>query len=275
MTEGWHEASRLRTVEGERIHYVDMGSGGTPVLLIHGFLMSSYMWRENLEFLSRDRRAIALCLPGCGWSDVGAGPYDIDEQGRRVVGLMDALGIERAHLVGHSMGGAIALWIARHHPERVARMGLICALAVQKPMPAPWVFANRRLAILYRVFFRPAMARKAVEGLAYNGMKLDAEYMRHFIGPLRRSGGVEAALLIAQVCRSVSNGSPGELAEIHPESLVLWGEKDRLLPERVGVRLAERLPNARFLSFRGCGHSPHEEQPERFNREIHAFLDAS
>ena len=170
------------------------------------------------------------------------------------------------------MGGAIALWIARHHPERVDTMALVCALAIQKPLPAPWLFANERLALLYRVFFRPAMARRAVQSLAYNGMTLDAAYMDHFIGPLRRPGGVEAALVIAQVCRAVSNGAASELAQIQPPALVLWGEHDRLLPERIGVRLAERLPNARFISFRQCGHSPHEEQPERFNRELARFF---
>lgn len=274
MIEGWHAASRMLSVEGADLHVVDLGEGGTPLILIHGFLMSSYMWRENLESLSENRRVLAVCLPGCGWSAVGEGPYDLEAQGRAVLAMMDALKIERACLAGHSLGGAIALWIARHHPERVERMALVCALAVKRPLPAPWAFANRRLAGLYRLFFRPAMAKRAIERLAYKDIQLDEDYMRHFIEPLRRPGGVEAAMVIAQVCRTVTNGSAAELASIQPEALVLWGDSDRLLPESIGTRLAAYLPNARFVSFQDCGHSPHEEYPERFNSELNAFLDS-
>ena len=160
------------------------------------------------------------------------------------------------------------------HPERVERMALVCALAVKRPLPAPWAFANRRLAGLYRLFFRPAMAKRAIERLAYKDIQLDEDYMRHFIEPLRRPGGVEAAMVIAQVCRTVTNGSAAELASIQPEALVLWGDSDRLLPESIGTRLAAYLPNARFVSFQDCGHSPHEEYPERFNSELNAFLDS-
>jgi len=275
VTQGWHESSRFLTVDGEALHFVDRGSGDAPVIFIHGFLMSGYMWRFNLDEVAKSQRVLIPCLPGCGWSSVGSGPYDVPSQGRRLVEWMDALEIDRASLVGHSMGGAIALWIARNHPDRVNRMVLVCALAVKKPLPAPWLFANRRFALLYRAFFRPAMAKRAIEQLAYNGMPLDQAYMTHFIGPLRRPGGVEAALVIAQVCRNVANGSDQELAEIQPEALVLWGDSDRLLPERIGQRLADRLPNARFVSFDSCGHSPHEEQPKRFNRELLSFLEIS
>ncbi len=275
MSRGWHESSRFVTVGGEALHLVDVGEGGAPLVLIHGFLMSSYMWRKNLEVLSCSRRVVALCLSGFGWSDVGSGPYDIPSQGRRVLGMMDALQIDRACLVGHSMGGAIALWIARNHPDRVERMALVCALAVQKPLSGPWAFTNRSLASLYRVFFRPTLARLAIQRLAYNGMRVDAEYMRHFIAPLRRPGGVETSLIVAQECRKLRNGTDEELASIGPNTLVLWGDSDRLLPERIGIRLADKLPQARFVSFDSCGHSPHEEQPDRFNREIAAFIETS
>lgn len=273
MTDGWHESSRFVTVDGESLHLVDVGESGVPVVLIHGFLMSSYMWRENLEALSSSRRVIAVCLPGFGCSDVGAGPYDLPAQGRRVLELMDALEIDQAHVVGHSMGGAIAMWIARHHPERVSRMVLVCALAVQRPLTGPWLFTGGFMAKLYRVFFRPALAKLAIQRLAYNGMGVDQAYMRRFIEPLRRPGGVEAALAVARECRQVVNGSDEELAAIHTDTLVLWGDSDRLLPERIGVRLADRLPQARFVSFDTCGHSPHEEQPQRFNAEVLGFLE--
>jgi pimeloyl-ACP methyl ester carboxylesterase len=272
VTGGWHESSRFVTVDGEALHLVDVGEGGPPVVLIHGFLMSSYMWRKNLDALSSSRRVIALCLPGFGYSEVGSGPYDVPSQGRRVLEMMDALEIDRACLVGHSMGGAISLWIARHHPERVERMVLVCALVVEKPLSGPWLVTNGKLATLYRIFFRPAMAKVAIQRLAYNGMPVDAEYMSNFLSPLRRPGGVETALAVARECRVISNGSPAELALIGSNTLVLWGDSDRLLPERVGTRLADRLPQARFVSFDSCGHSPHEEQPERFNQEILEFL---
>jgi pimeloyl-ACP methyl ester carboxylesterase len=140
-------------------------------------------------------------------------------------------------------------------------------------LAGPWLFTSSSLAKPYRFFFRPALAKLAIQRLAYNGMGVDREYMRRFIEPLRRPGGVEAALTVAQECRRVVNGSDEELAAIQTDTLVLWGDSDRLLPERIGARLADRLPQARFVSFDACGHSPHEEQPERFNTEVLAFLE--
>jgi pyruvate dehydrogenase E2 component (dihydrolipoamide acetyltransferase) len=273
VIEGWHPASRALCVHGERMHFVDQGEGGPPLILVHGYLMSSYMWRSNVDALSVDRRVIALCLPGFGWSDVGTGPYDVATQSTRVLGLLDALGIEEAHLAGHSMGGAICLWLARHRPERVRGLVLVNALAIKGTLPSvPWAVVHRSLAFLYRAVVRPGLARVILQRYAYTGMALDQAYMDHFLFPLRRPGGVEAALEAARELRLMAPVLDGQLSLVDREALVVWGTRDRLLPERVGRRLSERIPRARFAALEGCGHSPHEEAPLAFNETVAAFL---
>ena len=274
VTQGWHPASRCLSIEGEQIHFVDQGEGGPPLVLVHGYLMSSYMWRENLDVLSADRRVIALCLPGFGWSDVGRGPYDVATQSTRILALLVALGIEEAHFAGHSMGGAICLWLACHRRHRVRGLVLVNALAIKGSLPSiPWAVVHRSLASLYRAVVRPTLARVILQRYAYRGRTLDRAFMEHFLLPLRRPGGVEAALEVAGELRRMAPILDGQLSELDRQTLVIWGTRDRLLPERVGRRLSERITGARFEAMEGCGHSPHEEAPQRFNEAVRSFLD--
>jgi len=272
---GWHPASRVVEVGGTELHYVDQGEGEIPIILIHGYLMSSYMWRHNMEHLAQAHRVIVPCLAGFGWSELGEGPYDAASQAMRLVGLLDVLGIERAHLVGHSMGGAIALWLAGHQPQRVERLVLVDALALKGTLPVmPWGFVRRGLAPLYRAVVRPAIARAVLDRYAYGSRRVDDAYMGYFMEPLRRPGAVGVALEVARELRSFPIALDEHLSAIDRETLVIWGDSDRLLPVRVGVRLAARIPRAKIVVFEACGHSPHEEQPERFNDLVTPFFTA-
>ncbi|PWV63539.1 alpha/beta fold hydrolase [Plasticicumulans acidivorans] len=105
------------------VHYTETGSGEALVLL-HSGGMCGEEWKPQLPTLAKSWRVITPDLPGHGRSPLTAEHLSIGDCGRAVLALLDALGIERAHLLGSSMGGATALWIAVHHPERVARLGL-------------------------------------------------------------------------------------------------------------------------------------------------------
>src|SRR5688500_9104357 len=105
----WHPQGRFVEVAGRRAHVVDVGEG-PAVLLLHGFLHSSYTWRHTIERLSKRHRVIAPDLLGCGWSDRGDGDYGLDGLGGWVAGVLDALGVGELHTVlGNSLGGGLAL----------------------------------------------------------------------------------------------------------------------------------------------------------------------
>jgi pimeloyl-ACP methyl ester carboxylesterase len=121
----------VRAVPGGRLHYVESGpKDAPPVVLIHGLSGQLQHWDYGVaEALAKDFRVIALDRPGCGWSDRdGAGQAPVGEQGRMIQALLDDLGVEKPVLVGHSLGGAIALAMALDRPEKAGALALLCPL---------------------------------------------------------------------------------------------------------------------------------------------------
>ncbi|MGM0577247.1 MAG: alpha/beta fold hydrolase [Myxococcota bacterium] len=273
---GWHPRSRWTAVDGALAHYVRTGPPGddAPALvLVHGFLVSSFSWRFNLEPLSRDFDVIAPCQKGFGWSERPHGGYDLESLGRFVLGVLDRLEVERAHLCGNSLGGAIALWIARNAPERVHRLVLVNSLAVASSLPrvptllkAPW------MAPFYRPFVRPTLARLGLQTLAYRRLRVDSRYMEGFRPPFESRHAVPTALAVARKLEAMVEEVEGFLPEIPHHTLVAWGTKDLLLSARAAPEIVRRMPDARLVTFPHAGHCPHEEEPERFNRMVRAFL---
>src|SRR5215472_14417123 len=119
---------RLTEIDGRRLRYLELGGGdGIPVLLLHGFGADLNTWMFTQPALAEGRRVIALDLPGHGGSSKEAGAGDVESLSKIAESALDALGIERVHLVGHSMGGAVAASLAVHGPERIASLTLIAA----------------------------------------------------------------------------------------------------------------------------------------------------
>jgi pimeloyl-ACP methyl ester carboxylesterase len=133
--EAWAERyAEGRTVDlgGRRTHYVERGTG-QPVVLVHGFNLDSSTWISNLDPLAARFRVIAPDLWGQGYSTRGPLEWGYPLFCEQILTLLDALGIERASLVGHSMGGGTAALFARHHPERVAKLVLVDAAGIPAP----------------------------------------------------------------------------------------------------------------------------------------------
>jgi 2-hydroxymuconate-semialdehyde hydrolase len=127
-------AERLIPVDGQLVH-VEQAGAGEPVVLVHGFGASTYSWRKVVSEIARTRRVIALDLSGFGYTERPRDParYTRDAQVALILGVMDALGVERAHLVGHSYGGALGLRLAALHPERLNSLLLVDSAAPTYP----------------------------------------------------------------------------------------------------------------------------------------------
>ena len=254
---------------GRRVRYLDLGTGeGAPIVLIHGFGADLNTWMFTQPALAERRRTIALDLPGHGGSvkEVGAG--DAAALTDAADAALDALHIDRAHLVGHSMGGAIAAALALRRPAVAASLTLIASAGLGPEINAAFidgfVKAERRREaqdVLKLLVYDPSLvSRTMVEDL-----------LRY-----KRLDGVAAALAtIARVWfaagRQAVNLGP-QLGAIKSPLQIVWGREDRIIP----VAHAEAVNgNVTVHIVEGAGHLPHMEKSGEVNRLIERFIAAA
>lgn len=274
----WHPSGRtvaLNDGSGIGLHVVSEGPVDAPhVLLLHGFVQSSWCWRHNLAELGQHFRVHAVCAAGFGWSDK---PRDADfglsSRARRTIALMDALGIDRAHLVGNSLGGALCTWLAATAPERVERCVLLNPAGPGRyPMAFVAWLQRQRFGPLYML---PGVSIAFWIGLryaAYAGIDVDETYMKHFLAPLAQPGAVDAALAVATTYNRDMQRLAAHIPHANKPTLVIRGLQDRVIPGRVVQHHADVLADARVLRYANSAHCPHEEEPARCNADILGFL---
>lgn len=265
------EKSRFVKVEGVRVHYQEAGAeSAPPVVLIHGFCASNFVWNDVLvPFAEAGFRVIAPDLIGFGFSGKPQGvEYTIEMQARMIVGLLDALGIERATLVGNSYGGAVAAVCALDHAARVGRLVLVGAVSNNEVPRRRWL----RLAAVPVVgeVFSPVLldARRLVKRrmrrayAAQHGFRFDEERIAAHQRPLCAADTHRAIL---RTLRSWSaERIELEAERIRQPALLVWGARDREVPLPSGERLHELIKGSRLVVFPDCGHLPQEERPQEF-----------
>lgn len=253
-------------VGGRAIQYLKIGEGdGPPLLLLHGFGGDINVWVFNQEALAGGGRAVyAIDLPGHGGSQKDVGDGDLDSFVETVRGFMDEMGIEGAHVVGHSMGGAVASALALAHPERVRSLALIASAGLGEEINGDYIegfiAANRRKEM------------KGTLGLLFADPELVNRQLVNDVIRFKRMDGVDSALR-----KTADNLFPGgrqagvpDLSGIDRPVLVVWGREDRILP----VAHAENAPSgARVEVIDGAGHMPQMEAAGAVNRLIGDFLD--
>ncbi|MFK5733646.1 acetoin dehydrogenase dihydrolipoyllysine-residue acetyltransferase subunit [Pseudomonas urmiensis] len=248
-------------VGGRLLRWFELGEGGTPLVLVHGFAGDLNNWLFNHPALAAERRVIALDLPGHGESAKALQRGDLDELSDALLALLDHLDIPRAHLAGHSMGGAVSLNLARLAPQRVASLSLIASAGLGAQINGQYlqgfVEAGNRNAL------KPHMSKLfADQGLVTRQMLED---MLKF----KRLEGVDSAL--RQLAASIAEGDRqrhylrGVLGQ-HP-ALVVWGSQDAIIPasHSQGVE-------AEVLLIDGVGHMVQMEAAEQVNQALQAFL---
>jgi pimeloyl-ACP methyl ester carboxylesterase len=263
------EVGRVDTELGD-IARVSAGAGD-PVVMLHGLGATKASFLPTVAALAGSHRVHALDLPGFGDSvkPVGAA-YDPRFFADAVVGALDALGIERAHLVGNSMGGRVSLELGLRHPDRVGRIALLA--------PSLAWLRERRWAGLLRAV-RPELGlvqpapRFVVERIArsmvpgghdgWSAVGVD-EFLRSYLTPRGRAAFYAAA---RSIYLEHPDGFWTRLRELQGESLFVWGRQDRIVPIGFARHVREALPAAEHLEL-DCGHVPQLESP----RETHAAL---
>ncbi len=261
-------------VAGVRWRSRETQGHGDPVVFVHGLLASSATWQEALAPASAGRPAIAVDLPGFGCSE-RPWPFDhsVEGQARGLVDFLDARGIERAVLVGNSLGGAAAMLVAAQHPGRVSALVLVDPATSAAPIAWPIRLLRAPFCgeLALALATRPLVAYGLRHWLFADASRVTDLAIADAWFPLTIPGTRRAAL---DAIRSNPRRYLGLEDQIRVPTLIVWGRKDRLIPVAQGERLATRIVGSRLVVLPDAGHLPQREQPEAFSRAVADFLSA-
>lgn len=260
-------------VNGVQLHVRDDGPADAPaVILLHGFGASLHTWEPWAQALSADHRVIRFDLPGSGLSPPDpTGQYTDDRSMQLLLALMDQLQLQRASLVGHSIGGRLAWRLAAEHPARVDRLVLLApdgfASNGFEYGKTPEVPASFKL--MRQVLPRPVLHLSLVGAYA-DPAALTAEMERRYFDLIRAPGSRDA--LLARMAQTRLVDPVPLLRRIQAPTLLVWGEQDRAIPISNAADYMAAVPTIQLLSLPDMGHLPHEETPGRALPAVRAFL---
>jgi len=269
-------------LHGHRVSYRRAG-WGPVIVLIHGITGSSQTWEDVIEPLAENYTVVAPDLLGHGESAKPRGDYSLGAYASGIRDLLAALGHDRATVVGHSLGGGIAMQMAYQFPERVDRLVLVSSGGL-----------GREVHLLIRAAVLPG-SELVLPLLAAPGILSRVDAVGTFLGRF----GLRAGVDLEEMWRGFSSLSDAEAraAFIHTlrtivdpggqrvnatdrlylaaemPFLLIWGENDPVIPFRHGIRATERTPGSRLVSFPDAGHFPHRDDPRRFVRELTSFME--
>jgi pimeloyl-ACP methyl ester carboxylesterase len=274
-------------LEGIRIHYVEAGAGPL-VLLLHGFPDFWFGWRNQIPALAgAGFRVVAPDLRGYDLSSkpAGIGAYTVERIVEDISKLVRALGAERASVVGHDWGGAIAWTFAMRHPDQLERLAILNA-----PHPARFARAfrdPRQLAKSWYMFFfqLPALPEALLRARGYESIRrlfardpvrpFDEEDVRRHVEAIARPGALTAMIDWYRALFRGSGRLRSSLRRIEAPTLVLWGDRDRYLSRPVSEPAREWVPDLTVAHFPNASHWLQHDEADAVNRRLVAFLEGA
>jgi pimeloyl-ACP methyl ester carboxylesterase len=249
----------VRTSLGE-VH-VRVSGHGPPIVMAHGITESCETFLELQEQLSHLATIHAIDLPGHGFTDIPSGALSLDEMARWVESYMDAAKIERAVVVGWSLGGGVSLSLALRAPKRVAALVLIGSIGTEMPVPRMLGLMRYRpfTELVVRASKSPGFRRAMARGIFHPSFTPSEHLVDRNWPSWRIRGRV-------QYLRALMNSidmKPLEarLPEVSVPTYVIHGTADAIVPFRVGRTIAAKVPNAKLFALPRTGHAPHHEEP--------------
>lgn len=269
-------------IDGLRIRYFSAGESGSPVILLHGGGVDSALisWGAAIGGLSAQHRVFAPDLPGYGESDTPDIAYTLDYYVRFLERFMDALNLEKAHLVGLSLGGGIALHFTLRSPTRVEKLVLAAPYYGFKGSGDKLAYLYIRMAFLqefalWLTGLNRAMVRWALRGGIHNQQNLSQELINEVYQQIHapRSGRAFASFQQSEVTwQGPRTDSTSRLHEITVPTLILNGANDTLVPIAYAQKAHTFISNSQLYILRNCGHWIARDQPEEFNEIVSTFL---
>jgi pimeloyl-ACP methyl ester carboxylesterase len=283
----WQEHLRWVRVQDRWMNIVDIGSDHVPdpdeppLIFIHGLSGCWQNWLEQIPHFARDHRVIAVDLPGFGQSEMPAEDISISGYADAIDALMTELGIDSAQIIGNSMGGFIGAELAIQHPARVERLVLVAAAGLSIES----IRTERTRGIRHRaenvVFFSLGNLASRSHQVALRPrlrhalLLLVAAHPAQLPGPLAAqqvlgSGKPGFSDALEAMCRYPLRD---RLEKIACPTLIIWGDKDRLVPLKDASVFEKLIPDSRKVVYEDTGHVVMMERPARFNDDVRAFLE--
>jgi len=258
------------TIRDHRFWYEVHGDTGTPVVLIMGFGISGRAWAPQVEALSARHRVVIFDNRGIGETETSKTPYGFADLADDVVGLMDHLGFDKAHVVGVSMGGMIAQHLALRHPGRLLSLGLIATLpggSLRHTVPSPsslalFLRANTttgaaRCAALRKLLYTEGYLKQANPEQSFNRGNLEI-----FAVP------ADTTTRLNQLRAVLRHDVTRDLPRVTIPTLVVKPEEDRLVRPENSDRIAALLPNATVLRLKDAGHGVTHQHKDVVNSAL-------
>jgi pimeloyl-ACP methyl ester carboxylesterase len=274
----WREHLRQVEIDGTRVNYVELGSGPRmAIVFVHGLSGSWQNWLENIPHFARERRVLALDLPGFGHSPMPEWEISIESYGRLLHRFCDALAVGDCAVVGNSMGGFISAEAASAQPDRFEKLVLVSAAGVSsarlRRQPAETVarMATAAAPLLLKLQER-GLRRPRVRWATFKGLFQHPEQLRRELLLETCQSGAGRPGFLPAVQGLVGYDILDRLAEVDVPTLIVWGRNDRVVPPQDAAGFAQRLRNSRTVIFDDTGHLPQLERPIRFNRVLETFL---
>jgi pimeloyl-ACP methyl ester carboxylesterase len=269
-----NSTSKVADIGWIKIHYHDVGAG-EPVVLLHGGGPGASSWSNfvlNIGALAEHFRVIALDMPGYGKS----GPIVIkdeprpDVSARAVRDVLDVLGLERAHVVGNSMGGATALTYAVNYPERTGKVVMMGAAPIGQGLMFTPMLPTYGIRALFDVFMEPTFEsfRKMFDLMVYDSSSVPDDVLKARVSAMDET---HRRNFIESMSGAQRNLLP-ELPNVDAPVLLIHGRNDTMCPLELSLALLPLLKNSQLHVFNKCGHWAQYEHAEKFNRMVVDFL---
>ncbi len=267
-------------VQNHRMAYLDIGKGA-PVILIHGFGGSMWHWEYQYLALAQTHRVLIPDLIGSGLSDKAEANYSPEQVLKYFLDFMDTLEIERATLIGNSMGAGIAMAMALDHPDRVDQLVLISGFPAKVEasvaLPQLQQFLQHRpplwLASMGNQMAGRGTTERFLKEIVYQPELISSTVVERSFQNRQRGGLLSPLYSLLEHIDRWDEGYGQRLADISQPTLLLWGAHDRVFPLEVGKQVQTMLPTAEWHVISEAGHLPQWEQPHLVNSLILSFLE--